>query len=144
ITLGTVAATVLLAWLIPKGFFPQQDTGLIIGVSEAPADVSFPAMMDRQRALADVIRQDPDVATVASFIGADGTNPTLNTGRFSIALKSRKQRSSSAEEVIARLQDATADVAGITLYLQSVQDLQVESKVSRTQFQLTLEDADPT
>jgi multidrug efflux pump len=143
ITLATVAVTLLLAWWIPKGFFPQQDTGLIVGVSQAPADVSFPAMMERQRALAEVIRADPDVASVGSFIGADGTNPTLNTGRFSISLKPHHQRSSDVEQVTARLQSRAADVRGVTLYLQAVQDLQVENRVSRTQFQLTAEDADP-
>jgi multidrug efflux pump len=143
ITLVTVALTLFLAWLIPKGFFPQQDTGLIVGVSQASADISFAAMMDRQQAVADVIRADPDVASVASFIGADGTNSTLNTGRFSISLKTKKQRSAGADQIIARLQDQLASVRGVTLYLQAVQDLQVESRVSRTQFQLTVEDADP-
>jgi multidrug efflux pump len=143
VTLATVIATGLLAWWIPKGFFPQQDTGLIVGVSQAPPDISFPAMMDRQRALADVIRADPDVAAVASFIGADGTNPTLNTGRLSITLKPQSQRKAGVDEIIARMQDKLTQVQGITLYLQSVQDLQVENRLSRTQFQLTLEDADP-
>jgi multidrug efflux pump len=143
VTLATLAATMLMAWAIPKGFFPQQDTGLIVGVSQAPPDISFPAMMERQRALADVIRADPDVASVASFIGADGTNATMNTGRFSISLKNQKQRHSGADEVIARLQAKLAGAQGITLFLQSVQDLQVENRLSRTQFQLTLEDADP-
>jgi multidrug efflux pump len=142
-TLATVVATVLLAWLIPKGFFPQQDTGLIVGVSQGPPDISFAAMMDRQRALADVIRADPDVAALASFIGADGTNPTLNSGRFSISLLPRARRSAGAEEVIARLQERVRAVQGITLYLQSVQDLQVENRLSRTQFQVTVEDAEP-
>jgi multidrug efflux pump len=141
VTLATVAATVLLAWAVPKGFFPQQDTGLIVGVSQAPADISFTAMTARQRALADIIRTDPDVANVASFIGADGTNPTLNTGRFSITLKPNKDRAADSEAIIARLQQRLEAVHGITLYLQAVQDLQVESRVSRTQFQLTLEDA---
>ena len=142
VTLGTVGLTVLLAVVIPKGFFPQQDTGLINGVSEAPADISFIRMMDRQQALAEVILRDPDVATVASFIGADGTNATANSGRFSIALKPRKQRDASAEQIIARLQNACASVDGIALYLQPVQDLQIDSRQSRTQYQYTLEDAD--
>jgi multidrug efflux pump len=143
VTLATLVATMLLAWAIPKGFFPQQDTGLIVGVSQAPPDVSFPAMMERQRALADVIRADPDVASVASFIGADGTNATLNTGRFSITLKLQKQRDATVDEIISRLQSKVAGTQGITLYLQAVQDLQVENRLSRTQFQLTVEDADP-
>jgi multidrug efflux pump len=142
-TLATLAATMLLAWAIPKGFFPQQDTGLIVGVSQAPPDISFPAMLDRQRAVADVIRADPDVASVASFIGADGTNATLNTGRFSITLKPQKQRDAGVDEIISRLQSKVSGMQGLTLYLQAVQDLQVENRLSRTQFQLTLEDADP-
>jgi multidrug efflux pump len=129
--------------VIPKGFFPQQDTGLIVGVSEAPPAISFPAMMDRQRALADVIRADPDVQTVASFIGADGSNPTMNVGRLSISLTPRNKRSADADAVITRLSPKLAEVAGITTYLQAVQDLQVDTRTSRTQFQLTLEDADP-
>ncbi|HXU82815.1 MAG TPA: efflux RND transporter permease subunit, partial [Polyangia bacterium] len=143
VTLATLILTMLLAWTIPKGFFPQQDTGLIVGVSQAPPDISFPAMMERQRALAEVIRADPDVASVASFIGADGTNTTMNTGRFSIALKPQKQRQGGVNEVIARLQEKANGTQGIALYLQAVQDLQVENRLSRTQFQLTLEDADP-
>jgi multidrug efflux pump len=143
VTLGTVGLTVFLAVIIPKGFFPQQDTGLLIGVSEAPADVSFTRMLDRQRALADVLLADPDVATVASFIGTDGTNPTANSGRLSIALKSRETRKSSVDEIVARLQPKLRQVEGITLFLQPVQDLQIDSRISRTQFQYTLEDADP-
>jgi multidrug efflux pump len=141
-TLATVALTGLLAVIIPKGFFPQQDTGQLVGVTEAAADISFARMMDRQQAIADVVLKDPDVATVASFIGADGTNATLNSGRLSIALKPRGERKSSAAEIVARLQPKLAEVGGITLYLQSVQDLQIDSRASRTQFQYTLEDAD--
>jgi len=103
VTVATVGLTVWLAVIVPKGFFPQQDTGLILGVSEAPPDVSFSRMMDRQRALADVVRADPDVESVASFIGSDGTNPTANSGRLSITLKERGARHASADEVIARL-----------------------------------------
>ena len=143
VTLGTVALTALLAVVVPKGFFPQQDTGLIVGVSEAPADSSFLRMMDRQRALAEVILQDPDVATVASFIGTDGTNPTLSSGRFSIALRPLAKGRASSEQVIARLSKALEPVEGIALFLQPVQDLQIDSRQSRTQFQYTLEDADP-
>src|SRR5205085_4677965 len=100
VTLATVVATGALGWVIPKGFFPQQDTGLLVGVSQAPADISFAAMMDRQRSLADVIRTDPDVAAVASFIGADGTNPTMNTGRLSITLKPHNQRKNGVDAII--------------------------------------------
>jgi multidrug efflux pump len=142
ITIGTLALTAVLAIVVPKGFFPQQDTGLLIGVSEAPPDVSFESMMTRQRALTDAILGDPDVVTVASFIGADGTNPTMNNGRLSISLKPRDQRSASAAEIMDRLKARSASVSGIALYLQPVQDLQVESRLSRTQYQYTLEDPD--
>jgi multidrug efflux pump len=146
LTLGVTVATLLFTgalWVvIPKGFFPQQDTGLLIGVSEAPADVSFESMRARQMALADVVRADPDVVSVASFIGADGTNTTPNSGRLSISLKPREDRKASAEEIIARLRPRLAAVEGIALYLQPVQDLQIDTRVSRTQFQYTLEDAD--
>ncbi len=141
ITIATLFATAYLAWVIPKGFFPDQDTGALLGVSEAAPEVSFPRMMALQEALADVVQRDPDVASVASFIGADGTNTTVNSGRLSIILRSRGQRKSSAQEVIARLQPQLAEVEGISLYLQSVQDLQIDNRVSRTQFQYTLEDA---
>jgi len=143
VTLATLALTGYLAWVIPKGFFPQQDTGLIVGVTQAPPAISFSAMMDRQRALADVVRSDPDVQTVASFIGADGTNPALSVGRLSISLRPRAKRSASADEIIRRLGPRLAEVPGIAVYLQAVQDLQVDTRTSRTQFQLTLEDADP-
>ncbi len=144
VTIATLGFTVLLAILVPKGFFPQQDTGMILGVSEAAPDVSFPKMMGLQRALADVILADPDVQNVASFIGSDGTNPTTNSGRISITLKPRDQRSGSADEIMARLRPKVAQVDGVQLSLQSVQDLQIDSRVGRTQFQYTLEDADPT
>jgi multidrug efflux pump len=142
-TVATVIVTGLLAVYIPKGFFPQQDTGLLVGVSEAGQDVSFPRMMQLQRELVDVVRKDPDVAEVASFIGSDGTNPTTNSGRMSITLKPRGERGASADAIIARLQPRLAEVSGVAVYLQSVQDLQIETRVTRTQFQYTLEDADP-
>jgi multidrug efflux pump len=143
VTIATVAFTALLAWIIPKGFFPQQDTGLIVGVSEASADISFAKMMDRQHALADAVLTDPDVETVASFIGSDGTNPTMNSGRLSIALKPRDHRKANVEEVITRLREKVASVEGIQLFFQPVQDLQIDTRTSRTQFQYTLEDANP-
>ncbi len=143
ITVATVAATVALAVVAPKGFFPLEDTGLVVGVSEAAPDVSFARMMDRQQALADVLLTDPDVASVASSIGSDGTNPTLSSGRFSITLAPRGRRSAEAGEIIRRLQPKLAAVHGITLYLQAVQDLQLDNRIARTQYQYTLEDADP-
>ncbi len=143
ITLATVVCTVLLAMAVPKGFFPLEDTGQLVGVSEAAPDISFTRMMDRQQALADIILHDPDVDSVASFIGADGTNATTNTGRFSIALKPRNQRQSDAAGIIERLQPKLAGVEGITVFLQAVQDLTVDNRISRTQYQYTVEDADP-
>jgi multidrug efflux pump len=143
VTIGTVGLTAILAIAVPKGFFPQQDTGAILGVSEAAPDVSFPKMMGLQRSLADIVLSDPDVLNVASFIGSDGTNPTTNSGRLSITLKPRDERSASADEIIARLQPKLSAVDGVQVYLQSVQDLQIDSRIGRTQFQYTLEDADP-
>jgi multidrug efflux pump len=143
VTIGTLVLTVVLALVIPKGFFPVQDTGLITGVTEAAPDVSFQRMASRQEALAEAVREDPDVATVASFIGPDGTNPTVNTGRLSISLKPRAERKASASEIIDRLQPRLAQVEGIRAFLQPVQDLQIETRVARTQYQYTLEDADP-
>ena len=139
---ATLVGTVLLYILIPKGFFPVQDTGVILGVSEAPQSVSFAAMAERQQALARVILQDPAVASLSSFIGIDGTNTTLNSGRIQINLKPIEQRRISASDVIRRLQPRLAAVEGITLFMQPVQDITVEDRVSRTQFQYSLEDAD--
>ncbi len=143
VTIATLGLTVALALWVPKGFFPQQDTGMLLGVSEASPDVSFPKMMGLQRALADVILKDPDVQSIASSIGSDGTNPTTNSGRISITLKPSGQRTSSADEIMARLRPKVAEVDGVSLSLQSVQDLQIDSRVGRTQYQYTLEDADP-
>jgi multidrug efflux pump len=143
VTIATLLLTGLFAALIPKGFFPLQDTGLIVGVSSAPADVSFARMADLQRSLDTVILSDPDVVAVASSIGADGVNPTSNSGRVSITLKPRAQRQADAAEIIARLQPKLFQISGVELYLQPVQALQIETRTSRTQFQYTLEDADP-
>jgi multidrug efflux pump len=141
---AALALTFGLYIIVPKGFFPVQDTGVILGVSEAPEDVSFESMAARQQQLAAEILKDPDVASLSSFIGIDGTNTTENTGRIQINLKPHDQRSTSASDVIRRLQPALAKVEGITLYMQPVQDLTVEDRVSRTQFQYSLEDADAT
>ena len=139
---STLVCTVLLYIFIPKGFFPVQDTGVILGVSEAPQSISFTAMADRQQALARVILQDPAVESLSSFIGIDGTNTTLNSGRIQINLKPIEVRRISASDIIRRLQPQLAKVDGITLFMQPVQDLTVEDRVSRTQFQYSLEDAD--
>jgi len=142
VTIATLGLTLFVAWLVPKGFFPQQDTGLITGVTEAAPDVSFSRMMALEQQLSDVVQKDPDVEHVISFIGADGTNPTTNSGRLSITLKPRKDRHSSSDEIIERLKPELAQVTGVETHLQSVQDLQVDSRVGRTQYQYTLEDAD--
>ncbi len=143
VTFGTLVLTLFLYVIVPKGFFPVQDTGVILGISDAPQDVSFQSLADHQQALARVILQDPDVASLSSFIGVDGTNLTPNSGRIQINLKPREQRSARAPDIIRRLQPKLAEVEGITLFMQPVQDLTVEDRVSRTQFQYTMEDADP-
>jgi multidrug efflux pump len=141
-TVGALLLTLYLYTIVPKGFFPVQDTGVILGVSEAPQNVSFAAMSDLQQKLARVILNDPDVASLSSFIGIDGTNVTQNSGRIQINLKPHDQRDANATEIIRRLQPELARVDGITLYMQPVQDLTVEDRVSRTQFQYSLESAD--
>jgi multidrug efflux pump len=143
VALGTLGLTVFLYIVIPKGFFPVQDTGLIQGISEAEPSVSFEAMAQRQQALAAAILKDPDVVSLSSFIGVDGTNSTLNTGRLLINLKPRDERHTSASNVIRRLERETQDVAGISLYMQPVQDLTIDATVSRSQYQFVLEDANP-
>ena len=142
VALATLVLTALLYILIPKGFFPDQDTGLIQGVSEATESVSYAAMADRQQALAVAILTDPDVLSLSSFIGVDGNNVTLNSGRFLINLKPRGSRSGHVADTIRRLRDETAGVSGITLYMQPVQDLTLDNTISRTQYQFTLESAD--
>jgi len=139
---GTLALTVVLYGVVPKGFFPVQDTGVIQGISEAPGAISFTAMAERQQALADVILRDPAVESLSSFIGVDGTNTTLNSGRILINLKPLAERKLGATQVMRRLQGELQGVQGITLYLQPVQDLTIEDRVSRTQYQYTLEDPD--
>jgi multidrug efflux pump len=143
IALGTFALTAYLYIIIPKGFFPLQDTGVIQAISEAPQSVSYEAMAERQQELASVILRDPDVDSLSSFIGVDGTNTTLNSGRILINLKPYDERKSGVVEVMRRLKQATASLTGITLYMQPVQDLTIEGTVSRTQYQFVLEDADP-
>ena len=141
VTVATLVLTVVLYVMIPKGFFPIQDTGLIQGVSQAPESVSFAAMAQRQQTLAAVLLADSAVESLSSFIGVDGANTTLNSGRFLVNLRPREQRA-GAQEVIRRLQPRLAEVPGITLFMQPVQDLSIESRVSRTQYQLAVQDAD--
>jgi multidrug efflux pump len=143
VAIGTLALTVILYVVVPKGFFPVQDTGVIQGISEAPQTISFSAMAERQEALARAILQDPAVESLSAFIGVDGTNTTLNTGRILINLKPKSERRGDVGEVIHGLQARIADVEGIALYMQPVQDLTIEDRVSRTQYQFTVEDANP-
>jgi multidrug efflux pump len=143
VTIGTLVATIWMYIVVPKGFFPVQDTGVIMGITDAPESISFDAMSQRQRALAAAILKDKDVESLSSFIGVDGTNTTPNSGRLQINLKSRDDRSDDITTIMKRLQQEVAGVEGITLYMQPVQDLTVEDRVSRTQYQFSLEDADP-
>jgi multidrug efflux pump len=143
VALATLVLTVFLYIVIPKGFFPTQDTGVIQGISQAPASISFAAMQQKQQELASIVLQDPAVESLSSFIGADGTNTTLNSGRMSINLKPIAERSLSAADVIRRLQTKLKDVDGIELYMDPVQNITVDDRVSRTQYQYTLEDPDP-
>jgi multidrug efflux pump len=142
VAVATLLVTILLYVVIPKGFFPVQDTGVILGISEAPQSVSFSTMAERQQALARVILEDPAVASLSSFIGVDGTNATLNSGRIQINLKPLDERKTRASDIIRRLQPKIAQLTGITLYMQPVQELTVEDRVSRTQFQYSLESPD--
>jgi multidrug efflux pump len=142
VAVGTLVLTVVLYLLIPKGFFPVQDTGVIQGITEAEQTVSFAAMSERQRNLAAAVLEDPAVVSVSSFIGIDGTNATLNSGRMLINLKPKSERDGDAAAIARRLQERVANIPGITLYMQPVQDLGIEDRISRTQYQFTLEDPD--
>ena len=138
----TVFATVALFVQIPKGFFPQQDTGLILGISEGAQDISPQAMMERQQAVLDVVIKDPAVASATANIGPGGATVTENDGRVFITLKPRGQRRATADQVIARLNRALGQVQGITLYMQATQDVSVGARLSKTQYQYTLVDVD--
>ena len=142
VAIATLVATVWLYIIIPKGLLPQQDTGLIIGVTDTAQTVSYTSMVARQRKIAEIAMADPDVVSVASFVGAGTVNATVNTGRLYLTLKPRDKRNASATEIIERLRDATKGVEGIALFMQAAQDVQIDSRVSRTQYQYTLEDAD--
>jgi multidrug efflux pump len=142
VALGTLVLTIILYIIVPKGFFPVQDTGIIQGFSQAPESISFAAMSQRQQKLTEVILKDPAVENLSSFIGVDGTNTTLNSGRILITLKPLGDRKINASDIIRRMQPNLEKVEGITLYLQPVQDLTVEDRVSRTEYQYSLEDPD--
>ena len=139
VALVTMVVTVVLYVVVPKGFFPVQDTGVIQGISVAAQTTSFDAMAQHQQALAAAILKDPDVVSVSSFIGVDGSNMTLNSGRFLINLKPKDDRALNATQIGRRLQQETADVPGVSLYLQPVQDLTIDAAISRTQYQFVLE-----
>src|SRR6202007_1491689 len=143
VELVTLLLTVLLYVFIPKGFFPVQDTGVIQAITEAPQSVSYGEMAGRQAAMAAAILKDPDVVSLSSFIGVDGSNITLNSGRMLINLKPVNDRHDSASQIIRRLQQETAEVTGISIYMQPVQDLTIDTAVSRTQYQFVLEDSNP-
>ena len=140
VAIATLVLTIVLYIVVPKGFFPVQDTGVIQGVSEAPQNVSFAAMARGQQDLARIILQDPAVESLSSFVGIDGTNTTVNSGRILINLKPLDVRKVDISTVINRLQPKLVAANGLTLYLQPVQDLTVEDRVSRTQYQYSLED----
>ena len=144
VALGTLVLTVLLYMALPKGFFPQQDTGMIQAITQGPQSISFSAMAERQRRVAAVAAQDPAVASVSSFIGVDGQNATLSAGRMQIALKPQGERSDSIATVMARLQTEFDSDRDLTVYMQPVQDLTIEDRVSRTQYQMTLSNPDLT
>ena len=143
VAVATLILTIFLYIVIPKGFFPTQDTGVIQGISQAPATISFAAMKEKQQQLAHIVLQDPAVESLSSFIGADGTNTTLNSGRLSINLKPVEERKLSASDVIRRLQGNLKQVDGIELFMDPVQNITMDDRVSRTQYQYTLEDPDP-
>jgi HAE1 family hydrophobic/amphiphilic exporter-1 len=143
VMLGTIVLTGYLYVVIPKGFFPQQDTGMITGITEASEDISFPAMAERQQAVANIVLKDSAVASIGSYVGPGGPTATLNNGRMFIALKPQGERSASADEVINRLRPKLAGLQGITLYMQAAQDITIGGRVSRTQYQYTLTDPDP-
>ncbi len=143
VMLGTIVLTGYLYIVIPKGFFPQQDTGLIIGLSEAAQDISYSAMAERQLAVINAVLEDPAVASVGSAIGAGGGTTTINNGRMFIALKPNNERDATADQVVRRLQTRLARIQGITLYMQAAQDITIGGRLSKTQYQYTLADADP-
>src|SRR5260370_31969802 len=138
----TMGTTVYLYVIIPKGFFPQQDTGFITGFSESAQDISYKGMVERTAALMEVVRADPDIGSFSAAVGATGGSQTTNVGRFFINLKPRDERTATADQIIARLRPKIAQVQGIALYLQAAQDLNVGGRPSRTQYQYTLQDAD--
>jgi hydrophobe/amphiphile efflux-1 (HAE1) family protein len=141
VALLTLVATILLYVIVPKGLLPQQDTGVIVGVTDAAENISFKAMMERVHAVSEIVRQDPDVVSVSASVGAGTVNATVNTARLYIVLKPHNQRA-NVEKIIERLRNATRNVEGISLFMQAAQDLQIDSRISRTQFQYILQDAD--
>jgi hydrophobe/amphiphile efflux-1 (HAE1) family protein len=142
VTFGTLVATLLLYQIVPKGLLPQQDTGLILGITEAAPSTSFKAMSQHQALLAERVKHDPDVASVASFVGGSQLNPASNSGRLYIALKPRSQRTADVEQIMSRLRASVEDLPSISLFMQAVQDLRLDSRISRTQYQYSLQGVD--
>jgi multidrug efflux pump subunit AcrB len=142
VMLGTIVLTGYLYWVIPKGFFPTQDTGMLFAIAEASQDISFPAMVERQQALMDVVMKDPAVESVSDFMGPGGSTPTLNQGRAFVVLKPLGERDVSAQQVIDRLRPQLAKIQGATLYLQPAQDITIGARIAKTQYQYTMYDAD--
>jgi len=142
VTVATLVATILLYVAMPKGFLPSEDTSLIVATTDARPEISFGAMSELQRKVADIVRQDPDVTGVASFLGAGTVNPTANTGHMTIALKSKAKRKASADDIVARLAEKVGQVPGIDVHMKSAQDIQISPRTSRTQYQYTLTDID--
>ena len=142
VAIMTMVATIWLYVIVPKGLLPAQDTGVIIGVTDAAQSISFKDMVTRQRAIAEIVQRDPDVVSVASFVGGGSVNATVNSGRLYVNLKPRDSRLAGADEIISRLRVATESVQGISLFMQAAQDVQIDSRISRTQYQYTLTDAD--
>jgi multidrug efflux pump subunit AcrB len=141
VTLLTLALSMHLYLVIPKGFLPEQDTGLIMGITDAAQDISFSAMVDRQRVISDLVLKDPDVASIGSLVGSSTVGSTLNAGRLYIALKPRNERHAAADEVMARLREKVLLMPGVTLFMQPAQEIQLEGHISRSQYQYVLQDA---
>jgi multidrug efflux pump subunit AcrB len=142
VAIGTLVATIWLYLIVPKGLLPQQDTGLILGVTDAAQSISFRAMVEKQHRVAEMVKQDPDVVSVASIVGSGTVNATVNTGRLYITLKPRDERKANASQIIDRLREKTREIQGISLFMQAAQDVQIDSRVSRTQYQYVLQDVD--
>src|SRR4029077_11954040 len=142
VTFGTLAASIWLYIIIPKGFFPSEDTGFIFATTESASDISFPAMVERQRLIAEIVRKDPAVDYVNSTVGTGGPNPTTNYGRLFIALKPKSERGENVTQVIQRLRRSANTVTGMVAYFQAVQNINITGRISKSEFQYTLQSSD--